>query len=423
MDGLVYPDRTLHTGMIERKEAQKPYRITEIDAKKGKFKLENLRNFTDLSDILVLWSLEVNGAQLASGAIDTSLAPESAEEFTLKYPKKLPEGTKAVNFTFVQKTEAPFIPAATENGRTQIIIERCDRLPEVKAAETSIKVTEDGGDIVISAAETVCTFSAASGSLYSLVQNGKEMLCAPTKVAFTRAPMDNDRFIRRKWDAIGLYGAKETVDSVTVTKNGVKTKLHFTALDKTMVKATVTYALDKQGTLRIKLDADIADSGIRYYPRIGLLIGAAHDIENVRYFGYGPMESYIDKRLAARLGDFKTTVRDNYEPYVYPQENGAHYSTSWLSALTAAGHGLLIKTLGAPFSFDISHYSVEQLTEAHYRQKLKEENATYIHIDALQSGCGSNACGPVLDEEYQVKCGKYRLEFTVNGCRGGDIVY
>ena len=423
MDGLVYPDRTLHTGMIELKEAQKPYRITEIDAKKGKFKLENLRNFTDLSDILVLWSLEVNGAQLASGAIDTSLAPESAEEFTLKYPKKLPEGTKAVNFTFVQKTEAPFIPAATENGRTQIIIERCDRLPEVKAAETSIKVTEDGGDIVISAAETVCTFSAASGSLYSLVQNGKEMLCAPTKVAFTRAPMDNDRFIRRKWDAIGLYGAKETVDSVTVTKNGVKTKLHFTALDKTMVKATVTYALDKQGTLRIKLDADIADSGIRYYPRIGLLIGAAHDIENVRYFGYGPMESYIDKRLAARLGDFKTTVRDNYEPYVYPQENGAHYSTSWLSALTAAGHGLLIKTLGAPFSFDISHYSVEQLTEAHYRQKLKEENATYIHIDALQSGCGSNACGPVLDEEYQVKCGKYRLEFTVNGCRGGDIVY
>ena len=423
MDGLLYPDRRLHTGMLELKEVQKPYRITEVNARKGKFLLENLRNFTDLSDILILWSLEVNGASIASGTVETSLAPESAEEFTLKFPK-LPEiGTFAVNFTFVQKTEAQLVPAMTELGRAQIVLQRNHIAPSVKSAMTPVSVEESKKDIIISASETICTFSKESGSLYSFKQNGKEMLAGPTKVAFTRAYIDNDKFIKMKWDLIGLYGAEEVVDKVTVLKNGIKTKLHFVAKKKTVLKATVTYTLDVRGNLAVKLDADIIDSGIRYYPRIGLLFTAVHDIENVRYFGYGPMESYNDKHLAARLGDFKTTVHDNFEPYLYPQENGAHYSTSWMSAMTHAGNGLLFATMHSAFSFDISHYSTEQLINAHYHHKLVEEDFTYIHIDAAQSGMGSNACGPVLDEQYQVKHGKHTLMFTVQGCRGGDISY
>ena len=423
MDGLVYPDRRLHTGMLELKEIQKPYRITQIDARKGKFLLENLRNFTDLSDILILWSLETDGASTLSGCIESSLAPECSEEITLKLPKLSEVGTHAVNFTFVQKKEVPFIPAMFELGREQIIIQRNHIAPHVKSSASAVTVTENKKDIVLKASETVCTFSKENGMLYSFVQNGKEMLAAPTKVAFTRAYIDNDAYIKKRWAEIDLYNAKEVIDKVTVTKNGVKAKLHFVAKEKTVIKATVTYMLDKFGTLAVKLDAEIADSGIRYYPRIGLLFTAVHDIENVRYFGYGPMESYIDKHLAARLGDFKTTVHDNFEPYLYPQENGAHYSTSWMSAMTYAGNGLVFNTELSPFSFDISHYSTEQLINAHYHHKLSEEDFTYIHIDAMQSGVGSNACGPVLDEKYQVKHGKYSLAIAIRGCRGGDIVY
>ncbi len=423
MDGCVYPDRRLHTGMLELKEIQKPYRITEINAKKGKFLLENLRNFTSLSDIIILWSLEANGKAVASGSLETSLAPESAEEFTIKYPKELPNGTLAINFTFIQKTEAPLVPAAFENGRTQIIIERNDICPTALATATAVTVTENEEYIVARAAETVCTFSKENGMLKSFVQSGKELLKAPCEVAFTRAYIDNDKYIKAKWDLIGLYSAKEVVEKVSVTKNGVKTKLRFEAKEKILLSATVTYTLDKCGKLTVKLDADIKDSQIRFYPRIGIKLTAVRDIENVRYFGYGPMESYIDKHHAARLGDFTTTVKDNFEPYLYPQENGAHYSTAWMSASTYAGHGLLFGAVEKPFSFDISHYSTEQLINAHYNHKLKEEDFTFIHIDAKQSGCGSNACGPVLDDEFQVKCGKYSLVFTIEGCRTGDLIF
>ena len=84
---------------------------------------------------------------------------------------------------------------------------------------------------------------------------------------------------------------------------------------------------------------------------------------------------------------------------------------------------MLFATACNAFSFNISHYSTEQLIAAHYNHKLKEEDFTYIHIDAAQSGVGSNACGPVLADEYQVKCGKYSLIFTVTGCRRGDILF
>jgi len=423
MDGLVFPDRRLHTGILELKEAQKPYRITEVDVKKGVFRLENLRNFTPLSDIFVRWSLEVNGAAVASGILDMPLAPEKSEEFKLKYPSLPSPCTATVNFTFVQKTDTPLVKALTNMGTEQFIIKRVNLAPTVKVPASAVTVSETDKTVSISASETVCTFDKASGTLYSMVQNGAEMLAGPTKVAFTRAYIDNDKFIRRRWDEIGLYEAKEIVEKVTVTKNGVKTKLRFVAKEKDVIKATVTYMLDKTGTLAVKLDAEICDMGIRYYPRIGLLFTAVGDLENVRYFGYGPMESYNDKLLAARLGDFKTTVSDNFEPYLYPQENGAHYSSSWMSAMTHKGNGLLFATALAPFSFNISHYSTEQLINAHYHHKLKEEDFTYIHIDAAHSGTGSNACGPVLDEKYQVKHGKYTLMFTLDACRGGDICY
>ena len=427
MDGLVYPDRRLHTGILELKEVQKPYRITEVNAKKGIFRLENLRNFTSLSDVYIRWTLEVSGKSLAGGILDMPVAPEKSEEFTLKLPKNIADGTKTITFTFIQKYDVPLLKAGSELGGEQFIIERCDLLPTVKPTYSdTLDVKDEGGKYIVKAGTAVFSFGKVSGALESFVQNGMEMLKAPTKICVTRAPIDNDKYILLKWNLIGLYETEEILDSCTVkqTKNKitVKSKLHFVAKEKTVISATVTYLINQSGALDITLDADIKDSGIRYYPRIGLVFTAVRDFENLRYFGYGPMESYNDKHLAARLSDFKTTVTDNFEPYVRPQENGAHYSTGWLEATTYAGQSLLFKST-TPFSFDISHYSVKQLKDVAYIQNLKDENCTFIHIDAYQSGVGSNACGPVLDEKYQLKHGKHSLKFTVEAVRGGDIVH
>ena len=204
MDGLVYPDRRLHTGMLELKEAIKPYRITAVDAKKGKFHLENLRNFTDLSDIEIRWVLEANGQAVCAGVWMPATPPERGEDFTLPFAKKVPEGTLAVNFTFVQKDATPLVPAGFEVGHTQIVIERNDRLPALQTKLFPLAVCETAETVTVCSGDTAYTFSKTSGMLTAITDHGAKLLRAPMRIAFTRAPIDNDMRIKLKGAEIGL---------------------------------------------------------------------------------------------------------------------------------------------------------------------------------------------------------------------------
>ncbi|MBQ9134097.1 MAG: DUF4981 domain-containing protein [Clostridia bacterium] len=426
MDGLVYPDRRLHTGMLELKEAIKPYRITEICAKAGKFRLENLRNFTDLSDLMIRWVLEANGKAVTSGVLLPTTAPESAEDFTLPLPEVLPEGTVAVNFTFVQKSAAPLVPAGFETGHTQILFARNDTLPTVKTHGFAPVLSAGEQTHTVTCGDTVYTFDKASGMLAQITDSGRELLTAPMAIAFTRAPIDNDRKVDPKWQEAGIYNATAHLDSFAVTAQNakrvtLKAKLHFAANEKTLLTAALTYTVEANGSLSVGMQATFKKSAAPFYPRIGICLTARRDLEQVRYFGYGPMEAYADKRLAARLGDFTTTVQDNFASYLRPQENGAHADTAWLNIWNAAGHGLLVTAEDKPFTFGVSHYGTEQLRSTPYRHLLTAEDATYIHLDAAQSGCGSNSCGPALAEEYRVGAGSHTLKLRITPAKNGDI--
>ena len=167
----------------------------------------------------------------------------------------------------------------------------------------------------------------------------------------------------------------------------------------------MTYTVDGRHGLTIRYDIsprkrDRAHDDT-FLPRFGLKLTMPEGAEQMRYFGYGPMESYVDKRLAARLGEFGTTVTDNYEPYVFPQENSAHWGCGWAKVTTVAEHGLLF-TAETPFSFSASHYSPEQLTRTAHHFELKPEKETTVIIDYRQSGIGSNSCGPALDPMYRI---------------------
>lgn len=428
MDGLVYPDRRLHTGMLEAKEVQKPYRITAKNAAKGKFILENLRNFTSLDDITLLWTLEVDGKAVKSGVYLPATAPESAEDVVLPFPKALPEGTVTVNFTFAQRTATEWAPAGYETGHTQIIIERDDLIPTAKKACGAVDVRECGDTVTVSAANTAYTFDKASGMLTQITDEGLEMLKSPMSVCFTSAPIDNDMYPRKHWAKVGLNDTVPACSGLKVTASQKKAKLSakvdFVYEGTKLVKAALVYTVGNDGKIDISMIASFAETECYVYPRIGIMLPLKKEFEKARYFGYGPMESYIDKNLAARLSTFNTSVTENFENYLYPQENGAHYSTSWVDLHTHAGHGLLVTANDAPFSFDMSHYSIGQMTEAHYAHKLAEEDVTFLNIDAFMSGCGSHSCGPRMAKKYSVISGvKYKLDVKVSPCRNGDIKF
>jgi beta-galactosidase len=85
----------------------------------------------------------------------------------------------------------------------------------------------------------------------------------------------------------------------------------------------------------------------------------------------------------------------------------AHADTRWMLVTSVAGHGLMAVTTGEAFSFNCAHFTPQQLTDTGHDYELVPMKETCINLDALQSGIGSNSCGPWLADRWQMKEKEY----------------
>ena len=162
-----------------------------------------------------------------------------------------------------------------------------------------------------------------------------------------------------------------------------------------------------------------ASSTTTTLPRFGFKFVFPEGFEDVTYFGYGPYESYEDKRLASRLSLFKTTATENFEPYVKPQENSAHYGCKLATVTSVVGHGMLFYS--DKFSLSVSHFSPEQLTTIRHNYELHPERETTVIIDYRNAGIGSHSCGPELLPEYRISEKKINFELDFSPEFTGNI--
>lgn len=401
-DGLVYPDRTPHTGLLELKQAIAPVAIT-AGQREGEIVVRNRRYFTSLSDLSLHYTVEANGKVVRAGALDLSAEPQSEEILSL-YEKDESKGMRTLNISIRQKNYTAWAEAGHEVAFKQLLLE--ERAVEAEPARRYAMAFDETKETVsVRAGETVYTFDKTEGCLISCIDAGKEMLTEPMRPIVWRAPIDNDRYIRHQWESKGYANLCLRCDSfalaeVTTEAVSLKAEWCMAAPAKApIVRAKVVYRITADGVLEVSLDASVKE-GEPFLPRFGLRLQMPAGCEQMRYFGYGPMESYVDKRLAARLGDFSSTVMENYEPYIRPQENGAHYGCRFASLTDYTGHGLLF--VAPAFSFSASHFTPEQLTVAKHRTELVPDDDVTVIIDYKQSGCGSNSCGPGLAEKYQL---------------------
>lgn len=220
----------------------------------------------------------------------------------------------------------------------------------------------------------------------------------PFAINVFRAYIDNDRNVKNQWKK--FIGYTQVLDEVEqreqstvyrgrLVKNCLQPLLHY----------TITVTPFANG-IDLQLDYQVADY-IDYLPRIGFEFAIGKQYQSFGYVGYGPYESYIDKHIASDFGEYHTTVCENFQNYLMPQENGSHFSSTKLTI-----DNLLTITAQKPFSFSVLPYSTAQLEHAKHNFELKNPLATYINIDVAMSGIGSNSCGPELDKKYRApKCG------------------
>ena len=423
MDGLVYPDRTVHTGLLEYKNVYRPARVISYDKESGELVLHNYMDFDDLKDyVKISYELTQDGLVISKGILpEFSVAPHGEGKTNLKI--NVPENGKCyLKLIYHLKKELPLLDEDHILGFDEIEVSKEDTkcklaekwIPKT-VVDSELQVNENDTQIHIKGREFAYTIDKRTALFTEMKFAGREYLNHPMELNIWRAPTDNDMYIKSEWKKAHYDKAytRAYTTEVVQGKHGVKITSHASVVAETVQKildVTITWKIEAAG----KIDADIAvtkDDEFPDLPRFGVRMFLDKKLSAVRYFGMGPQESYCDKHQAASHGLYQANVDDLHEDYIRPQENGSHYDCEYVE-LNNSRYGIVVSAENA-FSFNASYYTQEELEKKTHNYELTESDSVVFCVDYALNGIGSNSCGPVVLEQYRFDDVLFRFQFTL----------
>lgn len=423
MDGLVYPDRTVHTGLLEYKNVYRPARVISYDKESGELVLHNYMDFDDLKDyVKISYELTQDGLVISKGILpEFSVAPHGEGKTNLKI--NVPENGKCyLKLIYHLKKELPLLDKDHILGFDEIEVSKEDTkcklaekwIPKT-VVDSELQVNENDTQIHIKGREFAYTIDKRTALFTEMKFAGREYLNHPMELNIWRAPTDNDMYIKSEWKKAHYDKAytRAYTTEVVQGKHGVKITSHASVVAETVQKildVTITWKIEAAG----KIDADIAvtkDDEFPDLPRFGVRMFLDKKLSAARYFGMGPQESYCDKHQAASHGLYQANVDDLHEDYIRPQENGSHYDCEYVE-LNNSRYGIVASAEKA-FSFNASYYTQEELEKKTHNYELTESDSVVFCVDYALNGIGSNSCGPVVLDQYRFDDVLFRFQFTL----------
>ena len=423
MDGLVYSDRTVHTGLLEYKNVYRPARVISYDKESGELVLHNYMDFDNLKDyVKISYELTQDGLLIGKGKLaEVSVVPHSEGKTNLQV--NVPENGKCyLKLTYHLKKEMPLLEEDYILGFDEIEVSQKDakcqlaeKWVEKTVTDSELQVSEDDTKIHIKGREFAYTIDRRTALFTEMKFAGREYLNHPMELNIWRAPTDNDMYIKSEWKKAHYDKAytRAYTTEVVQGKHGVKITSHASVVAETVQKildVTITWKIEAAG----KIDADIAvtkDDEFPDLPRFGVRMFLDKKLSAVRYFGMGPQESYCDKHQAASHGLYRADVGDLHEDYIRPQENGSHYDCEYVE-LNNSRYGIVASAEKA-FSFNASYYTQEELEKKTHNYELIESDSVVFCVDYALNGIGSNSCGPVVLDQYRFDDVLFRFQFTL----------
>ena len=403
-DGLCYPDRTPHIGLLELKEVLRPVRAVWEDETRGVLRLSNMLDFVNTETLFTAEYAVIDGERVVSrGTLPLDIAPHGSVTVQIE---GLPEATEYpcfVNLSVAYRCDTPFAKAGDEACFEQLAVPTRTGSLCAKRKSGWISVSSGARFITVASETLAVTVDRAHGTITSFCKNGEELLAAPTRFTAWRAPTDNDMNIHpRNWTAEFVRYAGFHVLSSEVTCTDTEAVLTFDGLFGAparfpMYLLKVVYTVSAGGVdvaVHAKRHPDMLVTQI---PRFAVEFVLRAGFETLEYFAKGPKACYIDFQNHAKYGIYHSTVAEEYEPMIKPQECGNHIGARYV-VLSSENNEFRVE--GECFEFSALHYSAETLTDTAHRHELVPDENTHLLINYKVNGIGTNSCGPVLPEPY-----------------------
>ena len=423
MDGLVYPDRTPHTGLLEYKNVYRPVRVVSYDWKNGQIVLHNYMDFDDLKDYVdIFYEMTQDGITVEKGKlVNVVAAPHSdaVVELKLQVPST---GKVYLKLIYRLKKQMPLlepghelgfdeIKLANEDDRNRQAVKWLEQEKEVGA----IDVKENERQVVLQANDFTYVFDKRTGLFEDMQFAGRSYIDHPMELNIWRAPTDNDMYIKKEWKKAHYDAAYTRAYRIEVLQNkhGVFIMEHVAVLADTVQKildVEMTWKINEDGKIEAVIEA-VKDREFPELPRFGIRMFLNKKMNEVTYFGMGPQESYRDKHQASCHGLFRSKVAQMHEDYIRPQENGSHYDCDYVE-ITSGQYGIAAVSNDS-FSFNVSVYTQEELERASHNYELEESDSTVFCMDYAMNGIGSNSCGPDVLDKYRFAEEAFRFQFEL----------
>ena len=423
MDGLVYPDRTPHTGLLEYKNVYRPVRIVSYDQENGQMVLHNYMDFDDLKDYVdVFYEMTQDGLTVEKGKLANVVAsPHSDAEVELKL--QVPNTGKIyLKLIYRLKKEMPLLEQGYELGFDEMKLANEDdrnrqavKWLEQEKVIGTIAVKENDKQIVLQAKDFTYVLDKRTGLFEDMQFAGRSYINHPMELNIWRAPTDNDMYIKLEWEKAHYDAAYTRAYRIEVLQNkhGVLIMEHLAVVADTVQKildVEMTWKINEDGKIEAVIEA-IKDKEFPDLPRFGIRMFLNKKMDEITYFGMGPQESYRDKHQASCHGLFRSKVAQMHEDYIRPQENGSHYDCDYVE-LTNGQFGIAAVSKN-PFSFNASVYTQEELERVSHNYELKESDSTVFCMDYAMNGIGSNSCGPDVMDKYRFDEEAFQFQFEL----------
>lgn len=437
MNGLVDADRTPHPALHEVKKVYQNIAFEPVPFYRNKVKMINKHAFTSLEEFDILWEIMSKGKIIESGAIRSpELGPGESGVFDFDMAMDLVKLNTEyfLNFYAVTRSEGKVLPAGYKVASEQFVLTEGED-SSAKASRwmgegnASPKNESDSSGVTISAAGKSYFFSGETGYLESISFMDHELLVDGPVPNFWRALTDND-FGNKSQERLifwkdypellifkGFQGFSDSAIEVLVA--------YFESpLEQSQLQ--ISYLVNSNGELGITLNFDLPswDNAYPELPAFGLEMKVPGAFSDLEYFGRGPHENYIDRNSSALVGQYTSSVEEQFFPYAAPQETGNRTDTRWLVLKDKEGYGLMIHGLPT-FEFSALHYSREALSRLNpgirHSSDLEKSKDVYLTLNYKQMGVGGdNSWGAKTHAKYRIPAKSMHFELLITPVEPGD---
>ena len=436
INGLVHPDWSYTAKTYNTKKIYQPLEFKAVSGKTNVFQMKNKLAFLSSSTYDVSYTIvDEEGNVLGNGTINDDVAAGQTKEITIDLStvnSQLSTDKEAfIHFTAKQREATAWAEAGYVVAEEKLPVQAAQKPMKDLTFATADELTieESNSNIKVKGANFTASFSKAKGTLSGYTFDGVQLVKKALLLNAFRLPTDNDGSKKGSWDALGLptlsSTAKGTGSAVSKSSDGKTVTVSMSSTYGTGASTfdvALSFIVCADGTIMVNSMIRPANAGA-ILPKLGFHLELVKELEQLSWFGRGPWDSYVDRKEACLPAIYNSTVTDQYEEYILPQEHGTKQEVRWMSLTNDNGMGLLFAAPDQMAASAVHFRPEDNYTDKDHRSKhtyeFKTCLPTVVNLDAVTRGLGNNSCGPDVLDKYELRAANTAFRFFIIPLKAG----